>query len=172
MASDYSLGLGIGFRFDPEDLRGQFGELVEAETHEELRYDPKDGKLIGSETVFDTDEGVRYNFLGKDLGVVRHDDNEESYEGETICNAIAEHLKCEVGASHVSFNGTTEVYFSPKMPKELDEGGDFGKVTTGGALPFDAVAKLTPRLKKLEAGLKKLGLKPDKAAIFITYFVS
>ena len=146
MSTDYSFGLVVGFRFFPDELRSKFGKPVF--------------------------NGVEYIFLGKKLELVGH--NDDAYEGETICDAIAEHIKCDVYASHSSETDTTEIYFCPsKLPDEMDDGDDFGgHVLVDGPMPFDAIVKLAPKMKELAAGLKKLGLKPGKAGIFITHHIS
>jgi hypothetical protein len=166
MSTDYSASTIVGFRFSQDELREKFGKPVGAKSHMEPRFDKKTGKSIDPEEVTDHREGIQYTFLGKDLELV-----EAGVEPETeeLCEAIAEHLGCMTDFSH--YYDVVEVYFYPKMPERTEDGMDGAHFSVGGPLPFDGVMKMAPKLKKLGEGLKKLGLKPGKPGIHITYSV-
>jgi len=169
MGTDLSFGTAIGYDFTLAEINKAFGVKALEESHMEKRFDKKSGKKIAPEKVIDHPARLVYKF---DDETIEAEDPDYGSDHEGLCDKIALHLKCEW--CHSYYYGeeeATRIYFMPKMPKPLDDGACFGHIDTDGPLPFDAVVKMAPKMKKLAAGLKKLGLKPGKAGIHVTYSV-
>lgn len=162
MSIDYSFGLMVGFRFSPGELDDVFGKKVPEKSHMEDRFDPKTGKKLAPEKVVDREAGLVYVFQGKEL------EDGEYHVYEELANAIAGHVGCNYDIS--GCDGNDMVIFGPSI-KYMEEGTDWGHIGTSGPLPLDAVVKAAPKLKQIATKLKKLGLVPGKAGIFITYDV-
>jgi len=164
MSTDYCFANRVGFEFSVKELQKAFGFKIREKSHKEDRFDPKTGAKLQPEKVVDVEEHIGYKFLGK---VIKDSDYEEV---EELSNLIARHLKCLYNTSD-GYNGVVSVVFGPKMPRVLRDGDSFGHVDGPASYPFDAIAKMAPELKRIEKGLKKLGLQPGKAGIFVLYSV-
>lgn len=150
MGIDCCFHIGFGYTVNAEDVYSKYRITFPEESHMEDRFDPKTGRLVGQEKVIDEFETTTYTFDS------RHCEEEEDLEG-----ALADHLDCDVRV-----HGDTMFFTVNVKQTGEDEFAVDDAVTTGSVL-FKDVKGLDSKLKKLADRMKKLGIKPGKAKVFV-----
>jgi hypothetical protein len=158
MSTYYTFGIAIGFEFSPEELSDVFGERIAEKSHMEDRFDQKTGKKTSQVKVIDEEDRVVCKLDGKVF---------ESDYWTDFANSLARKIGCRAVMRMYETEGT--VVFGPKMPKCLGHEDDFGHISLEGALPMGPILKFGPELKRIGAALRKLGLKPGRPIVRISY---
>ena len=161
MSMDVSIGVAIGFQFDTGCFADLFGEEVGEKSRLEPRWDGKTGKRLKDVKVVTRPAQVVCKFDGKTYS---------TDEWEDLAKRIAAKARCTAHIS-VDHDGSGLVVFGPKLPSETCSSTTIldGAVWVDGAMPLDAFLKFGPQIRKIGVSLKKLGLKPGKPVVRVSY---
>lgn len=162
MGIDYSGSVGIGYILSFDEFRKPFLRNVGEKAHYEDRYHPKTGQKLLPEKVIDVEAGEVLVFKGDDYGDCG------DYE---LCEALGKELECNVSLGGWMGGGTEHqlFYFEPYFKTEEFGSFDVGHVDVGGSIPFGQVLEQKDELVRLAKDMKKLGLDPGRARVFVNF---
>lgn len=160
MGIDYQFNIGIGFILDREDVVAPFRVQTEEKFHMEDRFDSKTGKKLAPLKVVDQKATEAFELDGKTY--------EECWD---FYEALGEKLDCSISNQGGYTDGET-LYITINIEHTGEDDLDSGRVTAGSSITFDNVTMSRATLMTLSKKLKKLGIEPGTAKVFIQSDIS
>ncbi len=155
MGIDYAFNLGIGFVLDREDVLAPFRVEREEKFHMEDRFNPKTGKKVEPAKVVDEEAGEAFILDG-----THHDDDWSFLE------ALSQKLGCDI-TNQGGYSDDQTLYFTVKVKTTGEDGLEDGRMTVGYSIAFVTVIESSSSVMLLAAKLKKLGIEPGVAKVFV-----
>ncbi len=155
MGIDYAFNLGIGYILDREDVVAPFRVDVPEKFHMEDRFSPKTGKKLEPVKVVDEEAGEAYVLDGK-----QYEEHWEFFED------LSKKLECDI-TNQGGYSDDQTLYFTVKVEKTDEDTLEDGRITLGPSITFDNITSSRAALTKLAKSLKKLGIEPGVAKVFV-----
>jgi hypothetical protein len=160
MGIDYQFSLGIGFILDREDVVAPFRVEVPEKFHMEDRFDPKTGKPIEPVKVIDEEAGEAF--------VVDGTTYEDGYD---FFEALGSKLGCSI-ANQGGYSDGETLYLTVDVERTDEDYLDDGRISVGSSIAFDNVTASRAAIMELSKKLKKLGIEPGTAKVFVQSDIS
>jgi len=155
MSISYNFDLGVGFVLDKSEVLAPFAKNFPAKFHYEDRFDPKTGKKLTPTKVIDNEEGVVYELDGKEY--------DEEYE---LLEALAEKLRCNFGNGG-GYSDCSTVYVAVELDTTGEDSYDDGRASCGSSATLENVIKSKKAVEVLAKKLRKLGIDPGVAKVYV-----
>jgi hypothetical protein len=157
MSSDYGhyyAGIIIGFRISIKKINEVFAHTTEGVWHMESRYDPKTGKKVGSEKVWELHPEEYYTLNG-----IKYDNRDEFFEH------LGKSTNSSIYLDELNLGGKEFVYF------ESDQcTGGAVRAGAGNGTKYLLKQILMSDLESIRESLKDLGLEPPDTTIYFSEF--
>jgi hypothetical protein len=150
MSSEYYAGLMIGFRVNIKQIEKVFGYNTPGKFHMENRYNPRTGRKMKAEKVWD--KGSEFIFVL---------DGKECYDEEFFWR-LAKKLHVFINTEEVYFGDKVTVYFGPKSCKE-----EHSREANGG-YSLEQLFSLKEEFNRIKKALRMYGLNPGGPAVFLS----
>jgi len=155
MSIDFNFDLAVGFVLDKSDVLAPFGLESDERSHTEDRYDPKTGKKLEPVKVVDDLGGVTYELHGD-----RYDDEHE------FLGALAGELDCSLDFGG-NYSDNETIYASVEIEFTGEDDLDAGNISCGSSATLSTVIKSKRKVEALAKKLKKLGIDPGVAKVYV-----
>lgn len=153
----YSFALKVGYSVSMEEFDKLFRITDEGKFHWEDRFDPKTGKKINQEKIWDQRPRSHYQI------------GEDTFDSIfTICyeaNQLEKKLECSIDMTNA--NGEI-VHFTLAPPHKLNK-VEYGNDTlTPGPISLNTLQEMLPKLLEIKTRLEALGLQPGDPEVFVS----